>query len=33
MAQPIRLPNQEGKQVPDVTWPVRIGGGCKKMSS
>jgi len=33
MTQPTSLPNQEGKQVPDVTWPVRSGDDWKKMSS
>jgi glutaredoxin-like protein len=33
MTQPTNLPNQEGKQVPDVTWPVRSGDEWKKMSS
>jgi glutaredoxin-like protein len=33
MAQPTSLPNQEGKQVPDVTWPVRSDDEWKKMSS
>ncbi|MFQ3249046.1 MAG: glutaredoxin-like protein [Glaciecola sp.] len=33
MAQPTSLPNHEGKQVPDVTWPVRSGDEWKKMSS
>jgi peroxiredoxin len=33
MAQPTSLPNQEGKQVPDVTWPVRSGDDWKKVSS
>lgn len=33
MAQATSLPNREGKQVPDVTWPVRSGDEWKKMSS
>ncbi len=33
MAQPLSLPNQEGKQVPDVTWPVRSDDDWKLMSS
>lgn len=33
MAQPTNLPNQEGKKVPDVTWPVRVNDEWKAMSS
>ncbi|MBF7072031.1 glutathione peroxidase [Glaciecola sp. MH2013] len=33
MAQPTHLPNQEGKKVPDVTWPVRVNDEWQKMSS
>jgi glutaredoxin-like protein len=33
MAQPSALPNQEGKKVPEVTWPVRVGDDWQRMSS
>lgn len=33
MAQPSALPNQEGKRVPEVTWPVRVGEDWQRMSS
>ena len=33
MTQPTNLPNQEGKKVPEVTWPVRVGDDWQKMSS
>jgi glutaredoxin-like protein len=33
MTQPTSLPNQEGKKVPEVTWPVRVGDDWQKMSS
>jgi glutaredoxin-like protein len=33
MTQATSLPNQEGKQVPDVTWPVRVNDDWKRMSS
>ena len=33
MADAIELPNQEGKTVPDVTWPVRVGEDWSELSS
>lgn len=33
MAQPTELPNQEGKAIPDVTWPVRENDDWKQLSS
>lgn len=33
MANAIELPNQEGKTVPEVTWPVRVGEEWKELSS
>lgn len=33
MPQPTQLPNQEGKKVPDVSWPVRQGDDWKTLSS
>jgi len=33
MAQPTSLPNQEGKKVPEVTWPTRQNDEWKQLSS
>jgi glutaredoxin-like protein len=33
MTHPSALPNQEGKKVPEVTWPVRVGDDWQRMSS
>jgi glutaredoxin-like protein len=33
MNDAIELPNQEGKTVPDVTWPVRVGEDWSELSS